>query len=114
MELQVAFAGILAVIVLHRPLDVHGRDVLVEVDRACDRFAHVIDELELFCVALRVFVEVSGLDRNRDLSRGLRGFDRQAISNLGLVMPGMEFASEMVVKASLHGVCVPEVTAAST
>ncbi len=44
-----------------------------------------------------------------DFHCGLRGFDRQAISNLGLVMPGMEFASEMVVKASLHGICVTEV-----
>jgi glycosyl transferase family 2 len=44
-----------------------------------------------------------------DFHCGLRGFDRQAISNLGLVMPGMEFASEMVVKASLHGLSVSEV-----
>jgi glycosyltransferase involved in cell wall biosynthesis len=48
-----------------------------------------------------------------DFHCGLRGFDRQAISNLGLVMPGMEFASEMVVKASLHGICVTEVAADS-
>ena len=44
-----------------------------------------------------------------DFHCGLRGFDRRAILNLGLVMPGMEFASEMVVKASLHGLSVTEV-----
>ncbi|MFI5019788.1 MAG: glycosyltransferase family 2 protein, partial [Dongiales bacterium] len=31
-----------------------------------------------------------------DFHCGLRGFDRRAILDLGLVMPGMEFASEMV------------------
>jgi hypothetical protein len=44
-----------------------------------------------------------------DFHCGLRGFDRQAIRELGLRCEGMEFASEMVVKASLHGLSVSEV-----
>ena len=37
-----------------------------------------------------------------DFHCGLRGFSRESILNLGLQSPGMEFASEMVVKASLN------------
>ena len=37
-----------------------------------------------------------------DFHCGLRGFSREAILDLGLQSPGMEFASEMVVKASLQ------------
>jgi len=44
-----------------------------------------------------------------DFHCGLRGFDRRAILDLGLVMPGMEFASEMVVKASVRGLATTEV-----
>jgi hypothetical protein len=44
-----------------------------------------------------------------DFHCGLRGFDREAILALGLRSPGMEFASEMVVKAMLHGLDVREV-----
>jgi hypothetical protein len=44
-----------------------------------------------------------------DFHCGLRGFDRRAIAGLGLVSPGMEFASEMVVKATLAGLRVGEV-----
>ncbi|MDM0075156.1 glycosyltransferase family 2 protein [Variovorax sp. J2P1-59] len=44
-----------------------------------------------------------------DFHCGLRGFDRQAILQLGLRCHGMEFASEMVVKASLHGLRIAEV-----
>jgi glycosyltransferase involved in cell wall biosynthesis len=44
-----------------------------------------------------------------DFHCGLRGFDRRAILDLRLVMPGMEFASEMVVKAALNGIKVAEV-----
>jgi hypothetical protein len=36
-----------------------------------------------------------------DFHCGLRGFERSAILDLGLAASGMEFASEMVVKASL-------------
>jgi hypothetical protein len=36
-----------------------------------------------------------------DFHCGLRGFSKSAIDGLGLKSPGMEFASEMVVKASL-------------
>jgi hypothetical protein len=43
-----------------------------------------------------------------DFHCGLRGFSRAAILELGLNSPGMEFASEMVVKASLHGLRIEE------
>ncbi|MFQ5678304.1 MAG: glycosyltransferase family 2 protein [Gemmatimonadota bacterium] len=45
----------------------------------------------------------------RDFHCGLRGFDRQAILGLDLTSGGMEFASEMVVKATLHGLRISEV-----
>lgn len=44
-----------------------------------------------------------------DFHCGLRGFDRAAILELGLRSTGMEFASEMVVKAVLHRLDVREV-----
>jgi hypothetical protein len=44
-----------------------------------------------------------------DFHCGLRGFSRDAIGKLGLRSPGMEFASEMVVKAVLHGLDVRQV-----
>ena len=44
-----------------------------------------------------------------DFHCGLRGFDREAILGLDLQAPGMEFASEMVVKATIHGLSVTEV-----
>lgn len=44
-----------------------------------------------------------------DFHCGLRGFDRDAIRALGLRSPGMEFASEMVVKAVMHRLDVREV-----
>jgi glycosyltransferase involved in cell wall biosynthesis len=44
-----------------------------------------------------------------DFHCGLRGFDRQAIERLELQTTGMEFASEMVVKATLHGLRIAEV-----
>ena len=44
-----------------------------------------------------------------DFHCGLRGFDRDAVSALHLRTTGMEFASEMVVKASLSGLPVSEV-----
>jgi len=45
----------------------------------------------------------------RDFHCGLRGFDRAAILGLNLRTTGMEFASEMVVKATLSGLSVTEV-----
>jgi glycosyltransferase involved in cell wall biosynthesis len=45
----------------------------------------------------------------RDFHCGLRGFDRHAIQALGLSTSGMEFASEMVVKAALGGLRISEV-----
>ena len=44
-----------------------------------------------------------------DFHCGLRGFDRDAIRALRLVSPGMEFASEMIVKAELAGLPIAEV-----
>jgi len=45
----------------------------------------------------------------RDFHCGLRGFNRASIQRLGLASPGMEFASEMVVKATLAGLSISEV-----
>ncbi|MEJ8835705.1 glycosyltransferase family 2 protein [Ramlibacter sp. AN1133] len=45
----------------------------------------------------------------RDFHCGLRGFSREAMNRLGLVSPGMEFASEMVAKAALAGLPIAEV-----
>lgn len=44
-----------------------------------------------------------------DFHCGLRGFNRQSILRLGLRTTGMEFASEMVVKATLHRLRIAEV-----
>jgi glycosyltransferase involved in cell wall biosynthesis len=46
-----------------------------------------------------------------DFHCGLRGFSRESILNLGLQFPGMEFASEMVVKASLNKLRIEETPA---
>jgi len=43
-----------------------------------------------------------------DFHCGLRGFSRDSILKLGLKSPGMEFASEMVVKASLFDLRIEE------
>lgn len=45
----------------------------------------------------------------RDFHCGLRGFERGAILNLDLKTTGMEFASEMIVLAALHGLRIDEV-----
>ncbi|MGC2412387.1 MAG: glycosyltransferase family 2 protein [Stellaceae bacterium] len=45
----------------------------------------------------------------RDFHCGLRGFRRDAILGLDLQAPGMEFASEMVVKATIQGLAITEV-----
>jgi glycosyltransferase involved in cell wall biosynthesis len=45
----------------------------------------------------------------RDFHCGLRGFSREAVGKLDLRTTGMEFSSEMVVKASLFGLRVAEV-----
>jgi glycosyltransferase involved in cell wall biosynthesis len=44
-----------------------------------------------------------------DFHCGLRGFSREAIMRLGLVSPGMEFATEMVAKAALANYAICEV-----
>jgi glycosyltransferase involved in cell wall biosynthesis len=45
----------------------------------------------------------------KDFHCGLRGFNREAVMRLDLQTTGMEFASEMVVKASLHHLRIAEV-----
>jgi hypothetical protein len=45
----------------------------------------------------------------RDFHCGLRGFERAAILRLDLSAPGMEFASEMVVKATVWKIRIEEV-----
>lgn len=45
----------------------------------------------------------------RDFHCGIRGFDRKRILDLDLRMPGMEFASELVVRAALAGYTIVEV-----
>jgi hypothetical protein len=45
----------------------------------------------------------------KDFHSGLRGFSRSAIQSLDLRTTGMEFASEMVVKATLRGLRISEV-----
>lgn len=47
--------------------------------------------------------------RVKDFHCGLRAFRKESILKLGLSAPGMEFASEMVVKAALSGLSVAEV-----
>ena len=44
-----------------------------------------------------------------DFHCGLRGFSRDAMRLLNLSSPGMEFASEMVVKSSLRGLRISEI-----
>ena len=46
-----------------------------------------------------------------DFHCGIRGFNRAAIRRLGLSCQGMEFASEMIVKASKHALKIREVPA---
>lgn len=45
----------------------------------------------------------------RDFHCGLRGYNRNSIKALNLSTPGMEYASEMVVKAELNGLKIAEV-----
>jgi glycosyltransferase involved in cell wall biosynthesis len=44
-----------------------------------------------------------------DFHCGLRGFRRDSVLSLALTSPGMEFASEMVVKSTLHKLRITEV-----
>lgn len=50
-----------------------------------------------------------GLKNVHDFHCGIRGFDRDRIRDLDLRMPGMEFASELVVRARLSGYNLAEV-----
>lgn len=45
----------------------------------------------------------------RDFHCGMRGFSKEAINGLRLHTSGMEFASEMVVKATIQGLAIREV-----
>ena len=45
----------------------------------------------------------------RDFHSGMRGFRREAILSLGLRTTGMEFASEMIVRAALAGLRITQV-----
>jgi len=44
-----------------------------------------------------------------DVYCGLRGFTRELYKRLELQCEGMEFATEMIIKASLHGACITEI-----
>lgn len=50
-----------------------------------------------------------GLRDVGDFHCGLRAFNRERILALGLCMPGMEFASELVIRAALAGYSISEV-----
>jgi Glycosyl transferase family 2 len=50
-----------------------------------------------------------GLKEVGDFHCGIRGFDRERILALDLSMPGMEFASELIVRAALSGYDITEV-----
>ena len=50
-----------------------------------------------------------GLKEVGDFHCGMRGFDRERILALDLSMPGMEFASELIVRAALAGYDITEV-----
>ncbi len=47
--------------------------------------------------------------RISDCNCGMRCIERDTFFRLGVISPGMEFASEMIVKAAVHGVAVTEV-----
>jgi glycosyltransferase involved in cell wall biosynthesis len=47
--------------------------------------------------------------RIRDINCGMRGLSREAFRRLDLRAEGMELASEMVIKAALHGLSIREV-----
>lgn len=47
--------------------------------------------------------------RINDFHCGLRAYSKKAILSLNLETPGMEYASEMVVKAAIHGLKITEV-----
>jgi glycosyltransferase involved in cell wall biosynthesis len=47
--------------------------------------------------------------RVSDCQCGMRAFSREAYSRIGAVAPGMEFVSEMIVRASIAGIPVSEI-----
>jgi Glycosyl transferase family 2 len=44
-----------------------------------------------------------------DCNCGMRGIERSALLSIGATSPGMEYASEMIVKAAIHGIPIVEV-----
>ncbi|HUB07228.1 MAG TPA: glycosyltransferase family 2 protein [Myxococcales bacterium] len=44
-----------------------------------------------------------------DCNCGMRGFERRTYRRIGAVAPGMEFASELIVKAAVRGVPIEEI-----
>jgi glycosyltransferase involved in cell wall biosynthesis len=44
-----------------------------------------------------------------DCNCGMRGIERSALLSIGATSPGMEYASEMIVKAAVHGIPIVEV-----
>ncbi len=58
--------------------------------------------------ALSLLGRLSSGSTVQDFHSGIRAFERQMMLDLGLVTPGMEFASEMVVRAHAAGVAIQE------
>ena len=59
--------------------------------------------------ALTALVRASGSSQLPDSQSGFRGFQKQAISALGLSADGMEFASEMLIKASRRNLRIVDI-----
>jgi len=59
--------------------------------------------------ALSAFLRILFRTSVSDSHCGMRGLRRDAYHRLGLQMPGMEFASEMVIKATLAGLTIVEI-----
>jgi glycosyltransferase involved in cell wall biosynthesis len=58
---------------------------------------------------LTLFLNISFGGKISDVNCGMRGFKKGAISKLNLHANGMEFASEMVIKALLHKIPIAEI-----
>lgn len=75
------------------------------IERGAMPFLHrYLGNPALTLIARRMFKSPAG-----DIYCGLRGFRRSAIQDLDLRSTGMEFAIEMVVKSSIHGLRISEV-----
>jgi len=75
------------------------------IERGAMPFLHkYLGNPALTLIARRLFKSPAG-----DIYCGLRGFRREAVRELDLRSTGMEFAIEMVVKSSIHGLRIAEV-----